>query len=45
VKVNEAKAKENDEKGVYLKLDIEMRKLQDQMDKANMAKKMLDDFF
>lgn len=45
VKVNEPKAKQNEKKGAYSKLELELQKLKRQIDKANDAKALFNDFF
>jgi hypothetical protein len=43
-KVNEPKAKKN-ESAAYSKLELELQKIKQQIDKANQAKAMFDEFF
>ena len=45
VKVNEPKAKQNQQDGAYNKLDVELEKLKKQIDKANVAKQLYNDFY
>ena len=45
VKVNEGKAQQNDKSGAYNKLEQELNKLKSQIDKANQAKQLFNDFF
>jgi hypothetical protein len=43
--INLPKAKQNQQEGVYNKLEAELSKLKQQIDKANQAKALFDDFF
>jgi hypothetical protein len=45
VKVNESKAKQNQQAGAYNKLENELSKLKEQIDKAAQAKAMLSEMF
>ena len=45
VKVNKTKAEVNEREGAYNKLDEELKKLKTQLDKANQAKQLFNDFF
>jgi hypothetical protein len=45
VRINSAKATLNNQKGVYTKLDEEISKIKENMQKANDAKKMINDLF
>jgi hypothetical protein len=44
-RINSARATINNEKGVYTKLDEEISKIKENMQKANEAKKMFNDLF
>ena len=45
VKVNEPKAKQNQQDGAYNKLEFELDKLKKQIEKTNVAKQLYNDFF
>jgi gas vesicle protein len=45
VKVNEQRAKQNQRDGAYEKLEDDLSKLKEQIDKANNAKALLSDLF
>ena len=45
IKANETKAKANEKEGAYSKLEQDLVKLKSQIEKANQAKHLFDDFF